>query len=474
MRSRQIAAGSFSIVVLLWGQPAAAQDDAGQVTGLQAAFAVESLLVDAIERAEKSVVALAIFRKSNDQLALPGAVPEIGDIPDQFGTGVVIDRKGLILTNYHVLRTDEPVWVAVAGRRAYMRARVKGADPRSDLAVLEVLDETGTLDLTPVTFGDAAKLKKGQIVIALGNPYAIARDGQVSASWGIVSNLQRKAAPEAPSDSEPTGKPTLHHYGTLIQTDAKLNLGTSGGALVNLKGEMVGLTTSLAAVAGYEKSAGYAVPVDETFRRVVDTLKQGREVEYGFLGIGPDDLSRGDRLRGEQGVQVANVVSGLPAAGVLFHGDVITHVNGAPLADTDGLMLEIGRQPAGSEVELRVKRSQRHLRPKVKLAKYNVRGDKVVTTPGPQWRGLRVDFVSAHWAPTRFVSPPANCVYVTEVEENSPAWQAGLRPGNLIGQVDGQPTATPDEFFRAVGRQRGAISIRLMDEGIERPLRTVE
>ncbi len=102
---------------------------------------------------------------------------------------------------------------------------VKGADPRSDLAVLQI-DATG---LVPITFGDASKLKKGQIVIALGNPYGIARDGEASASWGIVANLTRKGGPTIDAaNSNP--KPALYQYGTLIQTDAKLNLGTSGGA----------------------------------------------------------------------------------------------------------------------------------------------------------------------------------------------------------------------------------------------------
>ena len=150
-------------------------------------------------------------------------------------------------------------------------------------------------DLPPIAFGNADELKKGQIVISLGNPYAIARDGQPSAAWGIVANLQRKA-PATPSEADPTGRPTLHHYGTLIQTDAKLNLGTSGGPLLNLKGEMVGLSVALAAAAGYEAAGGYAIPVDATFRRAVETLKRGREVEYGFLGIQPTNLQQQEVL----------------------------------------------------------------------------------------------------------------------------------------------------------------------------------
>src|SRR4030095_2005596 len=114
---------------------------------------------------------------------------------------------------------------------------------------------------------------------------AIARDGQPSASWGIVSNLARKNGPTpVPNPRSPTGsmssKQTLSQFGTLIQTDAKLNLGTSGGALLNLKGEMVGLTTSMAAISGYEQAAGYAIAVDDVFRQALKALEEGREVEY--------------------------------------------------------------------------------------------------------------------------------------------------------------------------------------------------
>src|SRR5207253_2509174 len=123
-----------------------------------------------------------------------------------------------------------------------------------DLAVLEITEpEPSKLNLRSITLGDASHLKRAQIVITLGNPYAIARDGQMSAGWGIVSNLGRRAPP-AEGTNLYEQHPTIHHYGTLIQTDAKLNIGTSGGPLLNLKGEMIGLTTAMAALSGAEKS----------------------------------------------------------------------------------------------------------------------------------------------------------------------------------------------------------------------------
>src|SRR5690606_205790 len=132
---------------------------------------------------------------------------------------VIIDAKGLILTNYHVVREDSQHYVTTHERKTY-RAKIRAADLKSDLAVLELeLPLQQPLKLKPITFGDASTLRKGQIVIALGNPYGIARDGQVSASWGIVSNLARKAGPDLQETDPNRRKRTLHHYGTLIQTD---------------------------------------------------------------------------------------------------------------------------------------------------------------------------------------------------------------------------------------------------------------
>ena len=226
---------------------------------------------------------------------LPAQPTDPTFIPNEYGAGVVIDRRGLILTGYQLLGDDSDYYVTAADRKVYP-ATVKAADPRSDLAVLSI----EAADLTPIALGTADDLKKGQIVVNLGNPYAIARDGQASAAWGIVSNLHRKA-PATPSESDPTGRPTLHHFGTLIQTDARLNLGTSGGPLLDLRGNMVGLCVAFAAAPGYEAPGGYAIAVDATFRRAVETLKQGREVEYGFLGIQPTNLRPQEVMAGLKG-----------------------------------------------------------------------------------------------------------------------------------------------------------------------------
>jgi S1-C subfamily serine protease len=465
--------------------PPAVGDPGALAANASGPLAVEKAVVEAIAAAEKSVVAIARvprdrtaentpleFRPDAFGRRMPVAAPASPTdpefVPRDFATGVVLDRQGLVLTAYHALGEDSDYYVTTFERKVY-RASIKGADPRSDLAVLAI----EAADLSPIVLGDAAKLKKGQIVIALGNPYAIARDGQPSASWGIVANLARKA-PLGPEDFESPAKSTLHHYGTLIQTDAKLNFGTSGGALLNLKGEMVGLTTSLAALAGYEQSAGYAFPVDATFRRVVETLKQGREVEYGLLGIQPAGLSMQEMMRGTHGTRVHRVVTGSPAQRFgVRDGDVVTAVNDTAIYDPDGLVLEVGKLPVESVVRLSLLRDEQKLDLDVKLAKFPVSGKKIVTAAPASWRGLRVDYTTV--VPETDLLTASNspsfdeAVVVTEVAPNSPAWEAGLRPRDFICQVDQAPIRNPREFQAAVNGKSGPVQLRLYGESGEKP-----
>ena len=356
-----------------------------------------------------------------------------------------------------------------------------GADPRSDLAVLAPDDgaaaRSGTLDWTPITLGNAAGLRKGQIVIALGNPYGLAKDGQASASWGIIANTGRKAPP-TPDETDPVGKPTIHHFGTLLQTDAKLNLGTSGGPLLNLQGEMVGLGTSLAAGPAYEQAAGYAIPVDATFLRALQALKQGREVEYGFLGIQLGPPEPADSLKGLLGTRVERVLPGLPAAHHDIRvGDLVTSVNGVAIHDSDGLVREVGKLPVESVVRVVLLRGQRRLEMDVELTKYRVRGKKIVSTLPPEWRGMRIDYSTALYdlSSPGFGGNPVlgETVAVADVEKGTPAWEAGLRSGMLISHVGRTAVRTPQQFRQAVSGKTGPVEVRLAAQSGENAVRTI-
>lgn len=447
---------------------------------------MERLVTDAIERAERSVVAVARVRRDADRPQAPEelevpSLPGVADpsdpdyVPSEFGTGVVIDAKGLIVTNYHVLgdlkTADYYVWLS---RKPYL-AKVKAADPWLDLAVLQIEAE----NLRPISFGDGRAAKKGQFVIALGNPYAIARDGQPSASWGIVSNIQRQApAPRAATRPGSEGRETLHHWGTLIQTDARLELGSSGGALVNLKGEMIGLTTSLAALFGYERPGGFAIPVDDDFKRALAVLAKGQLPDYGFLGVAPGALAAAERREGRFGALVEDIVPATPAAMAgMKSGDLLTHLDREPIHDDLELIRRVSGRQAGDDVFFTAERKGKPLQLHVTLSKKPiVSGRAPFAEQAPaSWRGMRVDYATA--APlfreqSRDLDP-AGCVGVIEVERDSAAWKAGLRPGDFVSHVGDIRVVAPQQFYDAVANQAADVPLRLTAVEAEQSQRIV-
>lgn len=474
------------------GAQASAAGDPAE--GLNLLMAAESVMQQAIDRAGRSVVAIARVRRGSvdpiesfdfnlprlDQPLVDPRDPEF--IPTDFFSGVVVGSNGDILTCYHALGDPDQhdYWVYYQGQAeraetVSVAATVRAGDPWTDLAVLRV----NARNLPEMAMGDAAALRRGSIVIALGNPYAIARDGVASASWGIVSNLQRKtvsAEPDATAGYEPAE--SLHEYGTLIQTDAHLNLGTSGGALVNIRGEMVGLTTSLAAVAGYETAAGYAIPIDGPMLAAVDALRQGREPSFGFLGIEQQELTPQLRNMGASGVLVRRVVPGLAAdeAGIRA-GDVIHAVDGATVNSINDLFRELSRRAAFSEIDIslvsvparRAVDATRTVRVTLGKKYLPLSRPAYATNPEPSWRGMRVDHLSGLPPQQIFFrrmgAEPESSVAVTSVDIDSPAWDAGLRPGYLVLAVNGQSVQEPEEFRAAVQDAEGEVILRVLGDG---------
>ena len=442
--------------------------------------AFENVLSDIIERNSSSVVAVARvwrqriagpFSRESLPFELRGLLPDPKDpnfVPHDFGTGVVVDANGLILTNYHVLgRDDEQVktssfFVTTSPGNVY-EAKIRAADPWSDLAVLEI----SAKDLKPIQFGDATGVRPGAIVVALGNPYAVARDGRPSASWGILSNRSRKQGVAA-RRSLAGGRETMHHHGTLLQTDAKLSWGASGGALMNLRGEMIGLTVSLSAAVAFESAAGYAIPVDPTFQRIVDRLRSGKEVEYGFLGVGPENIaSPSVESENVVGVRLRQVLPGTPAARAgLLVDDIVTHIGEDAVVNTDQFMLFIGQYLVGAQVPLRIRRGAAELSLEVTLTKKPIVGSRstIVTGETRWWRGLRFDYATASAAFTELsessVPDSSQYVAVTDVLADTPAWQGGVRSGMFISHAVGQRVDTPDAFIAAVKDQTGPVELR--------------
>jgi S1-C subfamily serine protease len=380
-------------------------------------------------------------------------------VPESYGSGVVIDEAGLILTNYHVVRGASKVFVRLPERRGSY-ADIHAADPRSDLAVLRLLAPPANLKV--LKFGDGGAVRRGEFVVGLANPFAAGfRDGQPSASWGIISNVRRRA-PAVPKKEEDLNK-TLHHYGTLLQTDVRLNLGCSGGALLNLKGEMIGLTTALAAISGRDTPGGFAIPLDAGMKRIVEVLKKGEEVEYGFLGVGPEA-----RAEPGDGVLVQSIRLGSPAERAGLHvRDTILAVNGVAVREADELFLALGTYLAGTQVTLDVRpdKSSHTKKVQVSLAKFYVPGVKIASARRPDFRGLRVDYTSILAQQRQTVLGDfriPNGVLVTEVLSPSVAAAAFLKSGDVITHVNGQAVNAPAAFYLAVRGLRGDVELTLL------------
>lgn len=439
--------------------------------------AIETVLEDAIARAEPSVVAIAREKSENDQtLAVKGLNPDPEIDPEprmpngfmpaidpgegegmtfDYGSGVVIGEGGEILTAFHVVRGAKVLKVRASGRQ-YFKAEIIAADPRTDLAVIV---PRGAPDhpaprLRPITLGDATKLRKGSFLVALGNPFnAAKKDGRASASWGILANSARQF--EAAYDDTPRGDIPLRNLPTLLQLDSKLNLGMSGGAVINMKGDLVGLTTAVANAVGFDVQAGYAIPIDALGRKVIETLKQGKEYEHGFLGISLDKFTHTTTVKDCQ--------PNTPAAhGGLQVGDVILEVGGIPVSDDDGLVVAINSFAAGESVPFKILRKGTMKESTITLAKRGVDG-QIATNRAPAWRGLRVDYTST-LANLGFADPAQRAfsrggVVVRDVESGSEADRAGLKRSQILMSVgpDHVQVRNPREFAEAVAALKGPV-----------------
>lgn len=376
-------------------------------------------------------------------------------VPESYGSGVAISAQGLILTNFHVVRDANKVYVRMPGGKGSF-ANIHAGDSRSDLAVLRLLDSS----ILPVPFlrpGNGL-VRKGQLILSLVNPYAPGfRDASSRASWGIVSNLRQKPSQKLTREDQATMP--LHHYGTLIQTDRSLPVGSSGGVLLNLDGQMVGLITSLAGVTG-DSGGAYAVQFDAAMSRIIGILEKGEEVDYGFLGISWIRF-RPNSSQGP-GVSFDEALPGSPAAKAgLISGDHILAVDNVSVRVTDDLVLEINRALAGSTVQLRVQRRLGSVETvPVTIAKFNPTWSVIASVKHPYVKGLRVDYTSILAQRGQREVPPG--VMVREVKKGSQAESAQLQDAIII-KVDGQEINTPAEFYRKMDKV-GSIELTLAGE----------
>lgn len=354
------------------------------------------------------------------------------------GTGFVIDRDGHILTNHHVVEGADRILVRLADGRT-LRAAAVGADPDSDIALIRV-DASEPLPVAPM--GDSDTLRVGEWVVAIGNPL----NYEHTVTVGVVSFIGRKLF-----DS------SLDRY---IQTDAAINFGNSGGPLINVRGEVIGIN---AAISSRASNIGFAVPINQA-RAILPQLRATGRVARGYIGVMlrdvDADLQRALRLPSADGALVQDVTPGSPGARAgLRPYDVIISVDGAPVDGNDALVGLIGARAPGSSATVHIVRDGRSMDVALKLAERPQRGRAVASrsdvTPRPDWPlGLSVRGIDERLAARYGLPRDAGGVIVAAVEPMSAAFDADIARGHLVLEIDRQPVRTVDDFRRLSERAR--------------------
>lgn len=369
------------------------------------------------------------------------------------GSGVMIQRQGdkvFILTNNHVIEGAEKITVKLLDNREYPGTLV-GADPRRDLALVSI--STKESDLVLAKLGDSSELQVGDWVLAMGNPLGL----EFSVTHGIVSALGRQGGPD---DSV-----NINNY---IQTDAPINRGNSGGALVNLKGEVIGINTWIASPNGASVGLGFAIPISSTKKAINDFISQGA-VQYGWLGASVADVSKDLatdlKLPTTKGSYIPHVFRGSPAdkSGIL-PGDFVIAIDGKPIEDTNRLVQTVGDLPAGQSVKFTLIRNGQTLDKTVRIDVRPKEGDLKALK---LWPGFVVTPVTPEIRDELSLAPGLDGLIVARVEEKSTADIAGLKVSDVLKSINGTPVKTVGDFYKALNDQAGEVKLSFIREGVE-------
>ena len=432
---------------------------------------------DVAARVTPAVVNVTVEEKPVQRMSLPdhglpegsplreffkqfGAVPEF-QMPREregVGSGFIIDPKGYIVTNNHVVDGADQIQVTLNDGTKF-DARIIGRDPKTDLALLKVDSKT---PLPFVTLGDSADARVGDWVLAVGNPFGLG--GSVNA--GIISARGRDI------QSGP--------YDDYLQIDAPINRGNSGGPLFDAQGRVIGVNTAIFSPSGGNIGIGFAIPA-ETVANVVSDLRTSGHVERGWLGvqIQPVTQAVADSLALSQasGVLVADVLPNSPAAAAgVRSGDVIVRAAGQPMQEYRDLTKLIAGTRAGTKVNLEVIRDGKARNIDVTVGKMP---DDNVATNQPTAVDQSSPHIGLYLAPLTPESRaehglPADAqgVLVAQVEPGSPAQRAGIQAGSLISMVGQQTVSTPDEISKAVQeaakQDRPSVLLRVEQDGEQR------
>jgi len=462
----------------------AAPAPTNEAESLQAAFtrigeqvgpSVVSISTEQVERVKEYFQRHPFFGFSTPEGQAPSPFDEFfrsfnGEAPQQpemrrfgLGSGVIIDaQKGLILTNEHVIADAEKITVTLSSGNEFP-GTVKGKDPRSDLAIIKI-DPKGK-KLIAALLGDSSTVKTGQWAVALGNPFGLmgvgpsarALGAEPTLTVGVVSALNRQLPHVARYDRD---------YSELIQTDAAINPGNSGGPLLNIKGEVIGINVAILTSSRGFEGVGFAIPVNKA-KNILDALVEGRKVVYGWLGIQiqdiTEDVAQYYGLAEHEGVLVYQVLPDGPAATAgLKDGDILKAFNGQPIHHSRELIDRVSSTKTGQRASVDILRESKRLTLTIQIGERPAGSELEQGAGGTAeaWRGMKVASLSPENADRLHLSAGTIGVVVADVENGSPAEQAGLHAGDVINEINRVRIEHLGDYRKAIEQAKGNVLVR--------------
>jgi len=354
---------SAAIICIVTANPAGSASATQETNPLPILRGAEKELVELTETLGRSVVTVTGWKNVSQS---PGASTEENTAPRLKpvvrASGFVVSVDGDIVTNEHVFRAPCDLLTVTLWTGKEYPAHLLGSDVRTDLAVLKI----NVGNLPAVRLGDIDQTRRGQLVLAMGNPFGLAVDGRAAVSLGIVSAVGQHV---------PNFDQADRYYGNLIATTAQIHVGNSGGPLFNIDGEVIGVNTIISAteIVGSQQIA-FAVPIGKWTKQVVAMLREGKVIEYGYLGVSLDSLP------GREGASVERVLSGTPAehAGILPK-DIVLEYDAERVKNADDLIGMIGLTPPGRRIIVKIERGEKTFEVALSLAS---RKDFIRLLPG--------------------------------------------------------------------------------------------
>jgi Do/DeqQ family serine protease len=386
-----------------------------------------------------------------------GTIPRGGgtQVEESLGSGVIVRADGYILTNHHVIDGADQIKVDLSGSRRTYSAKVVGSDPPSDLAVLKI----SASDLPVLQLGDSDQVRVGDVCLAVGNPLSV---GETVTS-GIISAKGRVTG---------AGNGSFQDF---LQTDAPINKGNSGGALVNTRGELIGINSQILSPTGANVGIGFAIPSNMA-KSVMNQLIGKGKVQRGMIGVTvqrvTSDLAQGWGMKEARGIAISGVTAGGAGdkAG-LKQGDVVLQLNGKDVGDVNVFRNEIAAMAPGTEVTLTIWRGNAQQQVRVRLGEWTGEAAGEQEQGGGGETGGRLGITAEPLTPDIAAQlglrRGTEGVVVTQVDPAGPAAQAGVRGGDVIQEVNRQPVRSPADIRNAIQRSGNRTVVLLVNRGGE-------